>query len=357
MNTETDDIFYKMATQSKDGYFLFNVAERKFDFLNAHVSEITGLEQKVLDFSPGKLLDQIHPDDLEHAIYCYEECIVEKKTAKYEFRLLNPTVKHVRIGVFPMETSDQFIICGILEDITVAINNKINTERINKKKNITLEVLSHDLREPFGLIRMTASALTNQVKVSGNENLLEGLAFIRDMCDRNIKLVRSIINHEFLKSAEIELKKDRVEMVFQLREIIRFYKRSQLKFTRRFDFTASDESIYATIDNMKIQQVINNLISNAIKFTVEGDLIRLRVEEKSETILISLQDSGIGIAEEKQPVLFDLAEAGLKPGLKGEESGGLGMGIIKHIVDLHQGKIWFDTVKNVGTTFFIEVPK
>jgi len=357
MKPETDDIFFKMAEQSKDGYFLFTVAEKKLSFINANVSKITGLNENVLERSPEKLLDQVHPDDLEHVSYCYGECISEKKTAKYEFRLLNPTVKHVRVCVFPIETSDQFVICGILEDITVAINNKINTERINKKKNITLEVLSHDLREPLGLISMTASALTNQARISGDEALIEGLAFIHDMCDRNIKLVRSIINHEFLKSAEVELKKDRVEVVFQLREIIRFYKRSQLKFTRRFEFSASSESIYASIDNMKMLQVINNLISNAIKFTVEGDLIHLQVEEKADTILISLQDSGIGIAKEKQPILFDLAEAGLKPGLRGEDSGGLGMGIIKHIVDLHHGKIWFNSIENVGTTFFIELPK
>ncbi len=104
-------------------------------------------------------------------------------------------------------------------------------------------------------------------------------------------------------------------------------------------------------------QVINNLISNALKFTPEGGSITVNVEESDRSVLISVADTGIGIPKKYHATLFDKFSQARRTGLKGQHSTGLGMSIIKTIVDWHQGKIWFNSEENKGTTFYVELPK
>ncbi len=117
-----------------------------------------------------------------------------------------------------------------------------------------------------------------------------------------------------------------------------------------------EEKIYVPIDEYKFIQVINNLISNAIKFTPDGGVITVRIKPEKETVQISVSDTGVGIPEHLQEGLFEKFTKARRPGLKGEPSVGLGMSIIKTIVEWHGGKIWFESKENKGTTFHIELP-
>ena len=126
---------------------------------------------------------------------------------------------------------------------------------------------------------------------------------------------------------------------------------------KNFVFISSNDSMYMEVDDMKFLQVINNLFSNAIKFKPDNGTITLTVEERENTILFILADTGIGIPEEFQAVLFDKFSKARRPGLRGEESTGLGMSIIKTLVGWHGGNIWFESAVNKGTTFYIELPK
>ncbi|MCC9136654.1 sensor histidine kinase [Pontibacter silvestris] len=104
-------------------------------------------------------------------------------------------------------------------------------------------------------------------------------------------------------------------------------------------------------------QAINNLLSNAIKFTPDGGEITLALEEKEETVLFKISDTGIGIPEKYHATLFDKFTRARRLGIKDEPSVGLGMSIIKTIVEWHQGQIWFESQEDKGTTSYIEVPK
>jgi two-component system sensor histidine kinase VicK len=126
-----------------------------------------------------------------------------------------------------------------------------------------------------------------------------------------------------------------------------------------FELFSSDPSIYVEIDEVKFIQVITNLISNAIKFTQDDGRITVRVEDKEDsgTLLITVEDNGIGIPKKYHASLFDKFTKARRPGLRHEPSVGLGMSIIKTIVEWHKGRIWFESEENKGTTFYIEIPK
>ncbi|WP_230145323.1 MULTISPECIES: sensor histidine kinase KdpD [unclassified Pedobacter] len=124
-----------------------------------------------------------------------------------------------------------------------------------------------------------------------------------------------------------------------------------------FSCRSSKERIFAEIDEDKFMQVINNLISNSLKFTPKNGNIDVYLTESKKQILITVADNGIGIPKEYHATLFEKFTNARRNGLNGEQSTGLGMSIIKTIVEWHKGKIWFDSEENKGTKFYIELPK
>jgi len=359
MSEFSNDLFHKLGELSNDGYFIYNHATKQFEYVNDAFLRM--FESQTVDFKHKgqSLLAKVHPEDVEHVISCYEECLSDGTSKKYEFRLLHEInrEKYVRVNVAPIAAGNGLVLVGTVEDVTVMRHNKIHIEQINARKNITLEVLAHDLKEPLGMMSLAASSMEDGIAQTGDRYMMNSLEFIKDMCSRNLLLVRSMINKEFLKSAEIEIGKERADLVWELKDVVRFYKRSRLSDTKLFSFSASADKIYFNLDSMKFLQVINNLISNSIKFTDDNGAIHVHIEEHPKSVIISVADNGIGIPEAIQDGLFDRIQEALRPGLKGEESGGFGMRIIKAIVDLHKGKIWFKSKVGIGTTFYIELPK
>ena len=359
MTSDVDkDLFFRVGDQSVDGYFGYDFLQDGFFYLNDSIADLWGIGKEQIQDNPSILMDLIHPEDREHVKSCVAECMEDWKFRRYEFRLLTgpEQEKYVKISAYPLDGGEKKLL-GIIEDITVERHNKISIEQINARKNITLEVLSHDLKEPLAMMRLMATSMEKEIAAFGSGDLITALDFIKDMCSRNIMLIRSVINKEFLKSAEVEIKRERTEIIEELKQVLRLFKRAQIRFKKNFQFKSTVDKLYLPVDVMKFVQVINNLISNSIKFTDENGFIGLFVDELEDTIRIAVQDNGIGIPAHLQKDLFNRVGETLRPGLKGEESGGLGMGIIKTIVELHQGKIYFTSAEGQGTTFYIELPK
>ncbi len=351
-------LFGKMGEISNDGMFIYSPSTRQFNYFNTSFLQLFNFTPNELNGDITDLVNLIHPEDTLHAIYCYEECLADQTHKKYELRfIINGMEKYFLFSLYPLVAEGEVLLHGIVADTTSARHNKIHIEQINAHKNIALEVLSHDLKEPLGLMRLTASAMEEEAVSLGSETLVDSVSFIKEMCERNIKLVRSIINKEFLKSAVIELKKERTDLVWEIQDVVRYYRRSHLRTIKEFRFNTAAAQIYLQLDGMKFLQVINNLISNAIKFTAIGGVIEVSIQDQPQSVMISVADNGIGIAPHLQQHLFERGKQGLKPGLSGEESGGLGMSIIKTIVELHGGILRFISQQGVGTTFYIELPK
>ncbi len=109
---------------------------------------------------------------------------------------------------------------------------------------------------------------------------------------------------------------------------------------------------------LTLSSVINNLLSNSLKFTPYDGKIEVSITEPNEKeILIKVKDDGIGIPSDLQPFLFDKFTKARRKGIHGEPTTGLGMSIIKTIVEWHNGRIWFESSEGIGTTFYIEIPK
>jgi two-component system sensor histidine kinase VicK len=185
----------------------------------------------------------------------------------------------------------------------------------------------------------------------------ELIEVIHRMAAGGVHLIREFIKQEFLESAQVTLLKNRVDLVERLHLLIGQYQQSQLQLAKTFTLEASSPAIFVSLDQDKFLQVVNNLVSNAIKFTPDEGHIRVCLEEKDQTVLLTVTDDGIGIPPAMQEGLFDKFTKARRPGIRGEESVGLGMSIIKTIVKWHGGNIWFKSQEHKGTTFYVEIPK
>ncbi|OUJ70307.1 hypothetical protein BXP70_24750 [Hymenobacter crusticola] len=116
------------------------------------------------------------------------------------------------------------------------------------------------------------------------------------------------------------------------------------------------ESVYAALQPEKFARVLDNLLSNALKFTPAGGTITLGLQWHDGRARIRVQDTGIGIPSQLHAQLFDKFNPSRRTGLQGEPTTGLGLFIAKQIVELHGGQIWLESREQHGTTFFLELP-
>jgi two-component system sensor histidine kinase VicK len=126
---------------------------------------------------------------------------------------------------------------------------------------------------------------------------------------------------------------------------------------RIFALNSSRAAIYVRADEFKLLQIVNNFISNALKFTPGANEIAFNVHEAASEIIVSVSDEGIGIPEQLKPFVFDQRSIAGRVGLRGEESTGLGLFISKKLVEVMQGRIWFESIEGEGSTFYFALPK
>jgi two-component system sensor histidine kinase VicK len=263
------------------------------------------------------------------------------------------------IGFRPVgaDPTDAPLLSGHVRDVSVIRNIIENANRYQAKKNSMLEILSHDLASPLVLAQQMSDYFAEKVKVLDDKRLNAMIEEMRLACQEGVDLIRDFVDQEFLESSNVDLKLTRLDLVERLGLLLDNYQQREHAVGHHFHFETSHPSIYADIDENKFLQVINNLLGNALKFTPDGGHLRVHVEQFPSHVLVTVADNGIGIPAALQPVLFERFTRAGRLGLRGEKTTGLGMSIIKTIVELHQGDIWLESAEDQGTTFYIKLPR
>jgi two-component system sensor histidine kinase VicK len=347
-----------MGDQHDGVFFIYDLSKQNFVYINAAFEELWKRTTEELLANPALLLETIHPEDRDYVEDNYQQFLKYPEKTSLNFRIEWPytTDRWLRLTAFPIRQADKVVwVSGLVEDASARKKNIFLMQKINARKDSMMEILSHDLRGPIGVVQNLVNLIEKKLPQHDNSKVHDWLKLIQTICRRNVDLIWDLVHQEFLESAVEKISKERLDLVWEIKEVIEQYRNAQENISKVFELTYSQERIFVQVDSMKFMQVINNLISNAIKFTPDGGIIKIHVEKKEETILLTLSDNGIGIPEAMQPVLFDKFTRARRPGLKGEETVGLGMSIVKTIVEMHNGKISFKSKENKGTTFFIEI--
>jgi two-component system sensor histidine kinase VicK len=251
--------------------------------------------------------------------------------------------------------STKLILTGYFEDISSYKEEYRRLDSYAASKNAISNILAHDLAGPLGNIQMFSSFIKQELNNSNDSNIQDLVENIEEISKQSLDLIRNYVDAEYLDAGKDNIKLDLTDLVRPLSDLMEDYRKSPNAAHLDFVFSSSNREIYVQVDEPKFLQAIGNLINNAVKFTPDGGQILLDISEKSSSVLIRIQDTGVGIAQKYHSTLFEKFNGARRPGLKGQPTVGLGMSIIKTIIDWHRGNIWFESAEDVGTVFFVEL--
>lgn len=298
----------------------------------------------------------VHEDDRDEMIEQFRSLLNGTYKGSSKFRLvLYEEERWFRITPQLISIRSENLIFGNLIDITAEEHNSETVEKFANKKNSILHMLSHELKGPLGLARNLSKDLHRHLQ--RDSFVTNHLNILARAISQSIYLVEDFTNREFLETVNVELVKKRVNIVKKIGEYIEELNRSEITVERVFSFTSSSNTIYLKIDEAKVMQILNNLVSNSLKFTHPGGRISIHIRNLPNAVQLDFKDDGIGIPQHLLPYVFDEFTQAKRKGLRGELTMGLGLSIVKAIVHWHKGKIIVKSEENEGTIFRIEFPK
>jgi signal transduction histidine kinase len=229
-------------------------------------------------------------------------------------------------------------------------------EKANQNFIRIMRVMAHDLRNPLSGMIGLATVLHNEDLDADNKRILKR---IESTGQKSLDMINDLLKSGFTDENEPIKKKplDLNELLSESVDMLRF-KASEKQ--QQIIFESDDVPLIARANHENLWRVFGNIIVNAIKFSHAGGTIRVslhtRIDRLKKLAVISVIDSGIGIPESDKDKIFEMFTDAKRPGTDGEQPFGLGLSISKKIVQKHNGKLWFESTPDVGTTFFIELP-
>lgn len=228
---------------------------------------------------------------------------------------------------------------------------------LNSEKNRMLGMVAHDLRGPIYNITGVLQLLEGSESFAKlNEADVQLVELIKRSCENALDVIHDLLDAAHLDNGGLEIEKNNQQLAEVVRSAIRLYENRAHQKQITIEFNEPQEPVTAFVSKEKMTRAVGNLLSNAIKFSHANSKIRIVLSEVNGHALISIADEGMGIPEKLRNAIYDKFTTAKRHGTEGEKPVGLGMSIVKQIVDAHTGRIWFDTEVNRGTTFYIEIP-
>ncbi|USK39020.1 cell wall metabolism sensor histidine kinase WalK [Cytobacillus firmus] len=280
--------------------------------------------------------------------YTFEELLDERDSVILDYSSKTKTlILRANFSVIQKETGFVNGLITVLHDITE--QEKIDMERREFVANV-----SHELRTPLTTMRSYLEALADGAW-QDEEIAPNFLDVTQNETERMIRLVNDLLQLSKMDSKDYRLSKDWIDFIFFYNRIIdRFEMTKQQNVT--FERRLPDHSAFVEIDEDKLTQVLDNIISNALKYSPEGGKVTFGIEEKDEFIIVSVSDQGVGIPKENIEQIFERFYRVDKARTRKLGGTGLGLAIAKEMVEAHGGKIWAASTEGKGTTISFSLP-
>lgn len=359
--TENIDDF--LFTFERSGKLLLPV------FYTSSVDKITGYSQTEFLSDSRLFIKIIHPDDFSTLKKKLRNLLKSKiqETGEFELRIISKqgNVVWVRIKVNLVRNDRGIIqkIYGLVSDITYRKKAeeelKKSTEnllKVSETKDRFLSIVSHDLRTPFSSILGFTDLLLNDAELNDDERK-QYVRYIQDSSNSMLHLVNSLLDWTRLQTGRIKYEPQKISAA----EII---KDAQTTITgsaivKKIDVVSTvGNEVLIFADRNLIYQVINNLFSNAVKFSSPGGkiIISARRADEPRFIEFSVKDNGVGIKPENIKKLFSIDSKFTSEGTAGEKGSGLGLSLVKEIIEKHGGEISVTSEYGAGTEFRFTLP-
>jgi PAS domain S-box-containing protein len=267
-----------------------------------------------------------------------------------DLRRRNGSVVSVGITYAPLGRGDRVLnIIGTVRDIT-------RFREADALKDIFISVVSHELKTPVSIIKGYAETLQRLEARQNAELVEEMLTSITEEADRLARLVDDLLDASRLQAGGLPFHDvEDVDLPALAERVVQRYRPQ----TERHDLRLAFPDDFPTVrgDPVRLEQVLDNLVSNAIKYSPRGGPVRIAGEATPVEVVLSVQDEGVGIPLEEQERIFDRFYRVESPETRAVSGTGLGLYLTRAIVEAHGGRCWVNSTPGQGATFFVALPR
>lgn len=377
LEIEKREILLRLAAEMANlGSYEFDIENGK-NIWSDQLYRIYGYEPNEFELTVENQLNIIHPDDRKYAKRLFEELIFKEDSFEYQFKFVRKDstvgVGYGKVKVIKNENNRVIKVAGFVQDITERVRmveqlKSLNTEletRVNertKELSISIDnlknlndsldkyayIISHDLKAPLTVIE----GLVPFIKEDCRDRPLdpEGIKML-DMVVKKIGDMKSIIE-DVLKTAKKQKQiKEPINLLDLFQDVL-----TTLNPPSHFHIHISDSLPIVNYNRTSLKQILQNLIGNAIKYMDKKNPdIKIGSVEMDNYYKISIRDNGSGIAEDNLQKIFEPFE--IAHSKEKIESHGIGLSIVKEIVESNGGRVWVESELGKGSIFYFTIPK
>ncbi len=277
----------------------------------------------------------------------FHRALEENKSSDIELEIPLEKLKY-DVHIAPIELDQKQCAIGIFYDVT-------QIEHLERVRQEFLSNVSHELRTPLTSILAFVETLEDGA-INDEENNQRFLGVIRKNARRMHRLIDDILELSFIESGNIEIKTRKILLSSLVREV--FINLSTKAKERKIKLISEiSEDVFVIADAVRLEQMLTNLIDNAVKFSSEKGSVTVKFEVKDDKNIISITDTGEGISGEHLQRIFERFYRTDRARSREIGGTGLGLAIVKHLARLHGGEVSVQSILGKGSTFFIELPR
>lgn len=359
-NEQLENLLNEKSSQLKgvfenilDAYVIMDLSGNILKFNDAS----TALFGYDVSKEPFNVFNLIYHEDVEYAMASFGTLQEKGFFKNYRARIITKSKEvkwvHINASLIYDITGLPIAAQGIVRDVTHLKYLEEQKEQILKKleksNNELYEyahVVSHDLKSPLRTIDALVSWIRSDNADKFDQETIQNMNLIETTLENMDKLISNILNYSSADTAEEEVEVNLNKVLSNIKNTLFIPENITLKVNSNLPVVKGDGT--------KFQQLFQNLISNAIKFNdKEKGLIEIDFTEEVTFYEFSVKDNGIGIEKEFHGEIFKVFQSLTKR----EDSTGIGLSIVKKIVDLYKGTIWLESTPKIGTTFYFTIKK
>lgn len=316
------------------------VNEMATDFLSLETDQIVG--KSILD-----ILDLRGTFTLRDLLENQEQVVLDLSDEKQDLIL------HASFALIQRES-------GFISGLVCVLHDVTEQQKIDQDRKQFVSNVSHELRTPLTSMKSYIEALVEGAWKDPDvaPNFLK---VTQEETDRMMRMINDLLNLSRMDSgtAKLELEYVNLNELFnhildRFDMILKNNDKPNKSYSIKRDFTRRD--IWVEIDTDKIQQVLDNIMNNAIKYSPDGSVITCRLLETHNHVILSITDQGLGIPKDAISHVFDRFYRVDKARSRAQGGTGLGLAISKEVIQMHGGRIWVESREGEGSTFYISLP-
>lgn len=363
----SEEQFRTIFNSANDGMYLIDMETRKFIMCNNTCSKMLGYTcEEFLELD----ISALHPS--EDIPFILEQVNLiskgeEKLRGDVRFKRKNGSIFTADLSPTLMTIADKKNILIVFRDITERLlfetklrSAKEKAEESDRLKTSFLSNMSHEIRTPLnGILGFSNLLAVEDLTPEKKESFYQ---IISNSSARLLQIINDIIDIAKIEANQLNINMQICNVCSLIENIFESFKLSSLHDNKPqvkllLELSSKQRNINTTTDPIRLQQILDNLISNAIKYTTEGSVsagFKITEIHNNKYLQFCIQDTGVGIPDEKKDIIFQrfrqIEENSFHEGF------GLGLSISKGLVNLLQGDIWFESKPGKGTTFYFTIP-